>query len=302
MKSKTSLSRSPDHYSGVEQSLELLKQNITEAISDLSYLVIKINLVITRTPRYGNGVELATTPIEAVRGFVDFILPFYRGKILIAEEAAWGDTKEGFDFYGFTGLAKENSQIELLDLREDDTLVKKVTYPGGELELPLCKSLVEAPFLVSITRPKTHCSVVMTAGMKNVLVGAIQGHSNRLKIHRDKYIHYMMASLAEYVYPDFVIIDGTIGMEGGGPIRGGEIRAGWIISSFDALAADSLAAYLMGIGIEDVGYINLVSDKGLGRLYPAGEIEILGERPESLVKPFKLHRSIRKVKNWQLNE
>jgi uncharacterized protein (DUF362 family) len=286
MKSKVSLSRSSDHYSGVELSLKILKQNIADAISGLSQLVIKINLVITRIPRYDNGVELATTPIEAVRSFVDFILPFYRGRILIAEEAAWGNTKDGFDFYGFTRLASKNSQIELLDLREDDTLVKKVSYPGGELELPLSKSLVEAPFLVSIARPKTHCSVVMTAGMKNVLVGAIQGHSNRIKIHRDKYKHYMMASLADYVYPDFVIIDGTIGMEGGGPIRGSEIRADWVLSSFDALAADSFAAYLMGIDVEDVGYINLVSGKGLGRLYPANEIEILGERPEDLVKPF----------------
>ena len=74
----------------------------------------------------------------------------------------------------------------------------------------------------------------------------------------------MMASPAEYTYPDFVIIDGTIGMQGGGPIRGTEIRAGWSVSSFDALAADSLAAYMMGFDMNDVGYLNLVKKQGLG--------------------------------------
>ena len=48
------------------------------------------------------------------------------------------------------------------------------------------------------------------------------------------------------VYPDFVVTDGTVGMEGGGPVRGKAIKSGWIIASFDALAADSLAADLMG--------------------------------------------------------
>ena len=302
MKSRVSLARSEDHYNGVKKSLEPFKQSTISALSGISSVVIKINLVITRTPRYSEGVELATTPIEACRSFIDFILPFYKGRIVIAEGTTWGDTKDGFDFYGFTRLAEENPQIALLDLRDDETLVKKVKHPGGELRLPLSKTLVDAPFLVSITRPKTHCTVVMTAAIKNVLVGAIQGYSNRRKIHRDKYIHYMMGSLTEHTYPDFVIIDGTIGMQGGGPIRGTEIRGGWTISSFDALAADSLAAYLMGFDVEDVGYLNLVRNQGLGLLYPADEIEIIGETPKDLVTPFKAHRSFRKMRIWELDK
>ena len=104
----------------------------------------------------------------------------------------------------------------------------------------------------------------------------------------------MMASLAEHVFPEFVIIDGTIGMQGGGPVRGTEIEAGCTVSSFDALAADSLAAQLMGFDVEDVGYLNLVRNLGLGLLYPADEIEIIGETPKNLVTPFKSHRSFKR--------
>ena len=154
--------------------------------------------------------------------------------------------------------------------------------------------------MVSITRPKTHCTVVMTAGLKNVLVGVIQGYSNRRKIHREKCIHYMMASLAEYAYPDLVIIDGTVGMQEGGPVRGKEINAGWVVSSFDGLAADSLAARLMGFDVEDIGYLNLVGELGLGLLYPDDGIEVVGEPPEDLVTPFKPHRSFNKRRVWRL--
>ena len=122
--------------------------------------------------------------------------------------------------YRYAKLAKNNSQIELFDLRTDETVTKTVKYAGGELELPFSKTMLEAPFLVSIARPKTHCSVAMTGGIKNILVGAIHKHSMRMKIHHGNAIHSIMASLADLVYPDFAVIDGTVGMENGGPVRG----------------------------------------------------------------------------------
>lgn len=198
--------------------------------------------------------------------------------------------------HGFSKLAGENEQIELLDLREDEVIHKRIAYPEGELELPFSKTMLEAPLLVSITRPKIHCSVVMTAGTKNVLVGAIHGHSKRRKIHRGKTIHHIMACIADVVFPDLVMIDGTVGMESGGPVRGKEIKSGWTLSSFDALAADSLAAYLMGFDVNEVGYLSLLGEKGFGSSYPHDEIEIAGEQPKDLVTPFKPHSNFKKMR------
>ncbi len=299
MRSEVALVTSSDHYHGVRNCLKPFKKHIISSLAKISTVVIKINLVITRTPAYNNGVELATTPIAAVRSFIDFILPLHKGKIIIAEEAAWGDTKEGFKMYRFAELAEQNARIELLDLKDDETIIKKISYPEGELELPFSKTLPEACFLVSIVRPKTHCSVGMTAGVKNVLVGAIQKYSMRKKIHRGKHIHDIMASIADFVYPTFTIVDGTIGMQDGGPVRGKEIKAGWVLSSFDALAADSLTTYLMGFDAHDIGYLNLLKDKGAGLMYPDKGIEIIGEKPENLITPFKPHRNYNKIKVWR---
>ena len=295
LKSKISLVKSENHFEGVQQSLEQLRTDVEKTLSEISSLVIKINLVITRTPRYSNGVELATTPFQAVKSFIDFISPFYKGEIIIAERATWGKTKEGFQMYGFAELAEENSQVSLLDLKEDEVIVKTVEYPGGKLKLPLSKTMVNAPFLVSIARPKTHCSVVASAGIKNVLVGAINGSwKERLQIHKGEFIHNIMARLADFVYPDLVIVDGTSGMEGNGPIRGTEIKAGWTLASFDALAADSLATHLMGFDVDDVTYLTMFKEKEFGLFYPNNEIEIVGDKPKDLIAPFKPHRRFKR--------
>jgi uncharacterized protein (DUF362 family) len=289
---KVSLVKSKDNYEGVQRSLEHINNDIKKSLSDALPLVIKINLVITRTPRYSNGVELATTPLQAVKSFIDFVSPFYTGEI---------KTKEGFKMYGFTEMAEENPQIRLLDLKEDASIVKTINYPEGTLTLPFSKTMLAAPFLVSIARPKTHCSVVATAGIKNVLVGAINGRwKDRLKIHKGNLIHDIMASIADVTYPDLTIVDATVGMEGNGPIRGTEIKSGWTLASLDALAADSLATHLMGFDADDVPYLKLLKDKGVGFFYPNNKIEIVGENPKDLITPFKPHRSFKKQRKTHL--
>jgi uncharacterized protein (DUF362 family) len=295
IKSKISLVKSPNHFEGVQQSLGYLKKDVKASLSEISSLVIKINLVITRTPRYSDGAELATTPFQAVKSFIDFISPFYKGEIIIAERATWGKTKEGFQMYGFAELAEDNPQVSLLDLKEDETITKTIEYPRGKVKLPFSRTMVNAPFLVSIARPKTHCTVVASAGIKNVLVGAINGSwKERLQIHKGKFIHNIMAGIADFVYPDLVIVDGTSGMEGNGPIRGTEIKAGWTLASFDALAADSLATHLMGFDADDVTYLTMLKAKEFGLFYPNDEIEIMGDKPEDLVTPFKPHRRFKR--------
>jgi len=293
-KTKVSLVKSAGHFKGVQDSLIPLKRDLKKALSKVSSLVIKVNFVDTR-------VKLSTTPFGAVKSFVDFIQPFYKGEIIIAEGATWGVKINAFEKYGFAKLAEKNPQVKLLDLNDDKTVNKKLKYPEGEFFLPMSKTIIEAPFLVSIVRPKTHNCVVMTASIKNVLVGVVPGYTTRLKIHKGKFIHHTMVSIARYAYPDFVIVDGAIGMEGDGPVKNGTRKlAKWVVSSFDALAADSLTSYLMGFNIDDIGYLNLLREKKYGFLYSKDEIKILGENPKKLVDPFKPHKNFEKRRRWRV--
>ncbi|MBD3329615.1 DUF362 domain-containing protein [Candidatus Dojkabacteria bacterium] len=293
MKAKISLAKSPTHKEGVTKTLDGVREQLETKLSEIDELTIKINFVKVEP-------ELATTPFEAVKHFIEYIRPFYKKEIIIAEQASFGSTSNGFKKYGFTELAESDPEIRLLNLGKDKGLKKEIKYNGGSLNLSISKTMVETPFLVSITRPKTHNTVVVTLGVKNVLVGAIQGaFVQRKKIHQDMAIHEIMTTIAEFSYPDFVLLDGTEGMEGNGPTKGSPKKAGWSIASFDALAADTLAANLMGFKLDDIGYFNMLKDKGFGKTYPVDEIEITGETPQNLISPFKPHDTFEEQKNWK---
>jgi len=290
---QVSLVKTDQSYQGTLKALEPLKADLIRRLKNLERVVIKINFVTVYK-------KLATTPLETVKGFIDFIKPFFKGKIIIAEEASVGSAKNGFRLYGFSRLAKKDPQIEVFDSGEDDIEIVKIKYSGGEMKLPLAKIYLQSPFIASICRAKTHDTVVATLAIKNLLVGAIQGGiSQRSKIHQGKDIHRIMTEITQFTYPDLAIIDGVIGMEGNGPGSGNPIRADWILSSLDPLAADSLAAYLMGFKIEDIGYLNLMKEKNLGRLYPKDKIPVIGDNPEELKKSFRPHQTFEYQRQWQ---
>ena len=294
METTISLLKSKEHYHSIQQVLIPFEKSLKKALSKINRIVIKINLVVTQTLRRPKGVDIAVTPVEAVRGFIDFISPFYQNKIIIVEQSCWGKTKIGFSMYGYDELASQYNNVELLDMADDDVIRKRVDYSQKELLLPFNKTMIEAPFLVSITRPKVHCNTAMTAGIKNVVIGAVEGYKNRKGLHTKKDLHEVIAKIAKIILPHFVLIDGVVGMEESGPIQGKEIESSWTLASFDALAADSLTAYLMDFEIKGIPYLCMIRDLGLGKLYTKDKIEVIGEKPDCLVSHFKPYRKFSK--------
>ena len=290
METAISLIKSKEHYHSIQQVLSPFAKEIKKILSDMNRIVIKINLVVTQTPRRPKGVGIAVTPVEAVQSFIDFISPFYQNEIIIVEQSCWGNTKVGFTMYGYEELASKYNNVEILDMADDEVVRKIVDYSKEELLLPFNKTMIEAPFLVSIARPKVHCNTAMTAGIKNVAIGAVEGYRNRKGLHTKKDLHEVMAKIAKIILPHLVIIDGVVGMEESGPIQGKEIESGWTLASFNALAADSLAAYLMDFEIKGIPYLCMMRNLGLGKLYTKDKIRVIGENPDDLVTHFKPYR------------
>ncbi|MBK5133840.1 hypothetical protein JJE00_05360 [Candidatus Bathyarchaeota archaeon] len=75
---------------------------------------------------------------------------------------------------------------------------------------------------------------------------------------------------------------------------GNKNKAGWSLSSFDALAADTLAVHLMGFNVNDIKYLKMLKEKKVGLCFPDKKIEILGEKPKTLISAFKPHHKFRK--------
>jgi uncharacterized protein (DUF362 family) len=81
-------------------------------------------------------------------------------------------------------------------------------------------------------------------------------------------------------------VDGIVGMEGDGPVRGTPIEVGVIVMGSNPPAVDATAARIMGIRPEVVSYLQ----RAAGSLGPIGEdsIEQRGESIASVRTPFQV--------------
>ena len=120
-------------------------------------------------------------------------------------------------------------------------------------------------YIISLSRLKTHNRVIMTAGVKNMVMGAplvlsndrASGRHYKSRMHSggERFLHFNMFLVGQRVRPDFTIIDGVEGMEGNGPADGTPVNHRIALAGEDVLAVDSICTRLMG-SHSDVGYLN----------------------------------------------
>jgi uncharacterized protein (DUF362 family) len=269
-------------------------------------LVIKPNMVVT-------DKQLCATHKDALRALLEYVKPFYRDQIIIAESSAIVNSKDGFANYGYTDLANDYN-IKFVDLNSEKT---GKPYFIIDRNLHLDKIEIADMFanpnyyIISLSRLKTHNSVVMTGGIKNITMaaplnpGTITDGGRPLNYKRNmhaggsRWLHYNIFLMAQSVRPDFTIIDGVEGMEGNGPIKGTPVDHRIALAGFDAVAVDSMCTRLMGIPLENVGYINYCASAGLGNM-DKDRIEIIGGKdPDKSIISYKLSSNISNQLGWK---
>jgi uncharacterized protein (DUF362 family) len=268
-------------------------------------LIIKPNMVVTSTP-------LSATHPDALRALLEFIKPMYKGQIIIAESSSSVNSADGFKNYGYLDLANE-FDLKFVDMNTFSTGTP-VYILDRNLHLDKIQAcdLLTKPdyYVISISRLKTHNTVVMTGAIKNLAMGAplnpgaVNGAkpiSYKRNMHSggSRFLHYNMFLMAPYCMPDFSIIDGLEGMEGNGPISGTSVDHKIAMASFDPVAMDSMAARLMGIPLEDVGYLNYLAAAGMGNI-DRSKIDIIGGKdPEKSIITYKLPTNIKTQLEWK---
>ena len=268
-------------------------------------LIIKPNMVVTNTP-------LCATHVDALRGLLEFLKPIYKGQIIIAESSSSVNSSSGFKTYGYLDLEKEFN-LKFLDINSESTGTPVYILDRNlHLDKIQASNLLTDPnsYVISISRLKTHNSVVMTGAIKNLAMaaplnpGAVNGSkpiSYKRNMHSggSRFLHYNMFLMTPYVMPDFAIIDGLEGMEGNGPIGGTPVDHRIAMASFDPVAMDSMAARLMDIPIENVGYLNYLAAAGMGNI-DRDKIDIVGGKdPAKSVITYKLPNNIAQQLEWK---
>lgn len=268
-------------------------------------LIIKPNMVVTNTP-------LCATHVDALRGLLEFLKPIYKGQIIIAESSSSVNSSNGFKTYGYLDLEKEFN-LKFVDINSESTGTPVYILDRNlHLDKIQASNLLTDPnsYVISISRLKTHNSVVMTGAIKNLAMaaplnpGAVNGSkpiSYKRNMHSggSRFLHYNMFLMTPYVMPDFAIIDGLEGMEGNGPIGGTPVDHRIAMASFDPVAMDSMAARLMDIPLENVGYLNYLAAAGMGNI-DRDKIDIVGGKdPAKSVITYKLPNNIAQQLEWK---
>jgi uncharacterized protein (DUF362 family) len=292
---KVGLSAGDKSYDTVRRALDLISDDIY--IPDNLPVLIKPNMV-------SDHVELAATPVQAVRATLDFLTELGVTKFTIGEGCALnGDTMGAFDRFGYLSL-KDNYNVEFRDLNQDDFITFEVL--GNNLSwvtVRLAKSYFDS-YIVSVARMKTHIDVGVTLTIKNVAIGSIldpdrQPEIGGLVSHAPKDINLSICRLTKVVFPHLAIIDGVVGMEGDSPINGTPISSGVAVAGTDALAVDEVGTQLMGFDPRTIGYMWYLSNI---RNLSAEDIEVLGEDIIYCTKKFTVHERFPKVLGWWVED
>lgn len=111
-----------------------------------------------------------------------------------------------------------------------------------------------------------------------------------------KMIHHNIVELAKRVWPQLVVLDGFVCMEGDGPIDGSPVEMRCAIASADPVKADGVAARLIGIEPEDIGYLYYLQRDGMGDYSLDG---LVGDDLNKLKRNFKKHGTYDIQSQWR---
>ncbi len=132
-------------------------------------------------------------------------------------------------------------------------------------EWPVYMPLVQADKVINVPVAKHHNLAKYTGAMKN-WYGSLGGRRNRL--HQN--IDVSVADLATFMRPTLVVVDATRVLVRNGP-QGGNVddtrEMNTVIATVDQVAADAYGASLIGQKRENVPYLKMGHDRGLGTMF-----------------------------------
>jgi uncharacterized protein (DUF362 family) len=147
--------------------------------------------------------------------------------------------------------------VPFVDLNRDDVFKMKFRADySGLHEIWLPRTVLEADFVVSMPKIKTHHWSGVTLSMKNMF-GVIPGvkYGWPKNILHWKGIERCIVDICATVPIHFVIADGIVAMEGNGPLAGTPRHLGKLVLADEPVAADATCARLMGLVPERIPHI-----------------------------------------------
>ncbi len=226
---------------------------------------IKPNLVAPIEAYWGG-----TTHPEVVAGIIEYLQEKGFSNLVIMEGSWVGDkTEEAYEVCGFRSLC-ETYQVPFLDMQKE----KGVPVACGDMNLNICKSVLDVDFLINVPVLKGHCQTKITCALKNMK--GLLPNSEKRRFHALG-LHDPIAHLGLGIHQDFIVVDNICGdldfEDGGNPVEMNRILAG-----MDPVLMDAYVCDMMHYQVEEVPYIVKAAALGVGcGDVGQAEIHICGE-------------------------
>jgi uncharacterized protein (DUF362 family) len=220
-------------------------------------VVVKPNIGWDRMP-----IHAANTNPDVVGAVVK--LAFDAGaKTVVVADGSCNDPNRCFQRSGIWKKAYEMGADVVLPAEHR---YRSMRLQGDVLdEWPVFTTLVDADKVINVPVAKHHNLAKFTAAMKN-WYGVLGGRRNRLHQNIDTSI----ADLATFMRPTLTIIDAMRVLMRNGP-QGGNIddtrEMLTVVASVDQVAADAYACTLIGQHRDNLPYLKLANDRGIGTMY-----------------------------------
>jgi uncharacterized protein (DUF362 family) len=219
-------------------------------------VIVKPNICVNH-----NTFEYAsTTNPTVVATIVRLCLDAGAKRVRVMDTPFTGDPRTAYRMSGI-----QDAVVEVGGKMEIVGRVKYAPFdiPDGRdiTQWEVYRDVMEADVLVNIPIAKHHGSARLTLGCKN-LMGVIRDPN---QFHRN--LHQRIADLNTLIRPQLTVIDAVRILTAHGPAGGNlddVVKLDTVIASHDVIAADAYATTLFGLEPDDIGYIRLGAEMGLG--------------------------------------
>ena len=217
------------------------------------------------------------------------------------------------------GIQQQYPSLTFVDFNRDAYhTIKLLDVDRHEVNAKISQTATADWYRISLAVPKTHETALVTLSMKNMM-GCLVGYDKALmhgspRLHADvrmidsvepakqpemyKVFHRNLIRLIKYVPPSLSVIDGFVGMEREGPVKGDAVNLGVAVASMDYVAADTIMAKIMGYDPSDIGYLYYANRESLG-VGDMSQINVIGENISNIMHAFTPHRETEDALQWK---
>lgn len=219
-------------------------------------VIIKPNIGWDRTPELA-----ACTNPEVVRALVEMCFEAGAKEVIVTDNST-NAPQRCFPRSGIEAAAKAAGAKVLLP---NPYRLKKTAIKGVWLkEWEVFTDFLEADKIINVPIAKHHSLSRLTLGMKNWL-GALGGPRNQLHQRLDE----AMVDLAAFFRPVITVMDAYRILLRNGP-QGGRLSdvklQKMVVAGIDPVAIDSIATTFFDLKPEDLAYLPLAKERGLGEI------------------------------------